>query len=185
MKFTLRRSSLVLAGAVFLSGVHPAAAAEKTSLHEKLNNGYSLLYHLCDQEKPLEMIMMVKTAPAAVAAFTKKISQTAGDDVDLLERMQAHDSSIRLDDNGLPQFELDVRQSIKEDKQHFLLFETKDNTFTQALLVSQIEATSYAMHLAKVLAQDEPNAKRAAALQRISDKWHALQREAYRLLAST
>ena len=147
-----------------------------------LNNGYSLLYQLCDQEKPVDMILIVKTTPRDVADFIHEVAKTSKDNEALLEDLQDHDKAIRFDRGGLPQFELNTRDAIKADKQHMLLFGTTDKAFARALLVTQIEAGSYCMNLAKVLADAETNPHRAAALQKISASWEKLRDKAYRLL---
>jgi hypothetical protein len=147
-----------------------------------LNNGYSLLHNLCDQEKSVELILVVKTTPKDVADFAHEVSKSAGNDLDLLDDLRDHDKAIRFDRGGLPQFELDTRASIKADKQHMLLFGTTNSAFARALLVTQIEAGSYGMNLAKVLAGAEPNPHRAAVLQKISSRWEKLRDKAYRLL---
>jgi hypothetical protein len=147
-----------------------------------LNNGYSLLHDLCDQEKQLDMILIVKTTPKDVADFAHEVSKAAKENLDLLEDLQDHDKAIRFDQGGLPQFEIDTRAAIKADKQHRLLFGTTDSAFARTLLVSQIEAGTYGANLAKVLADTEPNAHRAAVLQKISARWGKLRDKAYRLL---
>jgi hypothetical protein len=147
-----------------------------------LNNGYSLLHDLCDQEKSLDMILIIKTTPKDVADFAHEVSKSAKENFDQLEDLQDHDKAIRFDQAGLPQFELDTRDSIKADKQHLLLFGTTDKNFARALLVSQIEAGTYGMNLAKVLAGAEPNAHRAAVAQKISAHWEKIRDKAYRLL---
>jgi hypothetical protein len=166
-----------LAMLVLLSG--PVRADDNQAY---LNNGYSLLHGLCDQEKQVDMILVVKTTPKDIAEFAHQVSKTAKDNVALLEDLQDHDKAIRFDQAGLPQFELDTRASIKDDKQHLLLFGTTDKAFARALLVTQIEAGSYCMNLAKVLADAETNPHRAAALQKISASWEKLRDKAYRLL---
>ena len=110
------------------------------------------------------------------------MAKAAGKNEDLLDDLQDHDKAIRFDQKGLPQFELDTRDSIKADKQHMLLFGTTDKNFARALLVTQTEAGTYGMNLAKVLADAEPNPHRAATLQKISASWEKLRDKAYRLL---
>jgi hypothetical protein len=147
-----------------------------------LNNGYSLLHGLCGQEKQVDMILIVKTTPKDVADFVHEVSKSAAKNEDLLQGLQDHDKAIRFDQTGLCQFERDTRDSIKDDKQHMLLFGTTDQAFARALLVTQTEAGTYGMNLAKVLADAEPNPHRAAVLQKISASWEKLRDKAYRLL---
>ena len=45
-----------------------------------LTNGYSLLYKLCEQEKSVSLILMVKTAPKEDADFLHQVSDAAKED---------------------------------------------------------------------------------------------------------
>ncbi len=96
--------------------------------------------------------------------------------------MQDEDSAVVLDKNPLPQIEQDVRDSIKSDKQHQLLFGTSDSEFVRALVVSQVEATTYGAHLCKVLADQETSPKRVETLRKLSAKWLKQRNEAFRIL---
>jgi hypothetical protein len=149
-----------------------------------LINGYSLLHHLSEQEKPVDLILIVKTAPRAVADFAHEAAHTAGENLDLLDGLAARDHAIRFNEMGLPQFELDTREAIKDDKQHLLLFGTTNKDFSRAFLVTQIEAGTYGMNLAQVLSDAETNPHRAAVARKISKNWEALRDKAYGLLNS-
>ena len=150
-----------------------------------ITNGYSLLYKLCDQEKPVDMILIVKTTPKEIADYLHEVSKSAKEDLSLLDDLHDRDHAVRFNDPGLPQFEEDTRDSIRDDKQHLLLFGTKDSAFVRALLITQIEAGTYGMNLAKVLADAEPNAKRAAVVRKISQRWEKIRDRAYALLNAT
>ena len=91
----------------------------------------------------------------------------------------------RFDRRGLPQFEEDTRESIQGDKEHLLLFGTSGSAFVRAILVTQIEAGTYGMNLAKVLADAEPDTHRAAVVRKIGNRWEKLRDRAYALLNAT
>ena len=177
---------LLLGGALaaLLVLVSPLRASDAEKARY-LTNGYGLLYKLCDQEKPLDMILIVKTTPRNVADFLHQVSGSAKQDVNWLDELRDHDKALTFDDRGLPQFEEDTRNSIRADKQHMLLFGTSGSAFTRAILVTQIEAGTYGMNLAKVLADAEPNAHRASVVRKISDRWEKLRDRAYALLNAT
>jgi hypothetical protein len=78
--------------------------------------------------------------------------------------------------------EQDVRDSIKGEKQHQLLFATTGPDFVRALLISQSEATKYGANIAKVLSGEEPDPDRAATFRRLSAKWAQLYEEDFRML---
>ena len=106
----------------FLANV---AFAGEAALHqEKLNGGYYLLHHLASDEDQVPLLLVIKTAPPAVKDYADRISRTGKETLAALERMQQGDISLQFDKNPLPQIEQDVRDSIKADKQHHLLFGT-------------------------------------------------------------
>jgi hypothetical protein len=151
---------------------------------EKLNGGYFLLHQLCDDDAQLPLLLDVKHAPEAIETFAIRISKTAKESNSLLEQMQDSDPALNFDRNPLPSIERDVRASIQDEKQHQLLFGTSDDAFVRALLVSQVEASNYGRNLAKVLSEQESDAKRIKLLERISAKWLAIHSEAFRLLST-
>ncbi len=160
----------------------PAKAGETPGHQDYLNGGYYLLHHLCEDESGVAMIMIVKNAPPEIGSFTKRISRTADESIASLDDLRQGNRQLSFDKNPLPPVEQDVRDSIRGDKTHQLLEGTTGAEFVRTLLVSQIEASGYAMHLSKVLAENEKNPVRIQALQNISAKWLAIRRESYRLL---
>jgi hypothetical protein len=149
-----------------------------------LNGGYYLLHHLCEDEAKLPLLLDVKDAPPEIEKYAVHISKTAKESITALEHLQENDPHLNFDKNPLPRIERDVRESIQADKQHQLLFGTTGAEFVRALLVSQVEASSYARNLAKVLSQQEKNPDRVKTLQHISVQWRAIHEEAMRLLRS-
>ena len=172
--------SLLLGAGVVLT-MTPSSGDEK-SHQAKLNGGYFLLHQLADDEAQLPILLDLKHAPPEVVQYADKISKAGKETETALEKMQDHDPNIQLDRNPLPQIEQDVRDSIKGAKQHQLLFGTSNSEFVRALTVAQIEATSYASHLSKVLAEQESDPGRVRTLQHLSARWQALHDEAFRLL---
>lgn len=175
---------LYCAGLATLIALVVPARGDDHDAHYR-TNGYSLLYKLCDQEKPLELILIVKTTPKEVGDFLHQVSAAAKQDLHQLDELRDNDKSLKFDDRGLPQFEEDTRLSIRADKEHMLLFGTKGSAFARAILVTQIEAGTYGMNLAKVLADAEPNAHRAAVVRKIGARWEKLRDRAYALLNAT
>ncbi len=170
--------------AAFLVLAQPLHAADDDKARYR-QNGYGLLYKLCEQEQPLDLILIVKTTPKEVGDFLHQVSAAAKQDVNALDELQGHDKALTFAYRGLPQFEEDTRNSIRDDKQHMLLFVDTGSAFTRAILVTQIEAGTYGMNLAKVLAGAEPNAHRAAVVRQIGERWEKLRNRAYALLNAT
>jgi len=162
--------------------ISPMRGDEASDRQGKLDGGYFLLHQVSEDETQVPLLLAVKHAPSEATAYADRISKTAKETVSALDRMQEHDPVIQFDRNPLPRIERDARASIKDDKQHQLLFGTTDSEFVRALLVSQIEACTYALHLSKVLAEQETDPGRAKTLRHISAKWLGLRNEAFRIL---
>ena len=160
----------------------PAQGDEASNRIVKLNGGYYLLHTLAEDEAQLPLLLVVKHAPPGIAPYADQISKTAKKTLATLERLQEADPSIQFDRNPLPQIEQDTRASIKADKQHQLLFGTSDAEFARALLLSQIEACSYALNLSKVLGEQETDPDRSKTLRHLSAQWLDRRSEAFRLL---
>jgi hypothetical protein len=157
-------------------------AEPNVSTQRDLQVGFFLLHEVCHEESPLHFITLVKTTPKEVADFLGRISREADASVETIDAMEARDKSLVIEKNPLPDMELSVRKSIREDKQHQLLFGTSGPAFARALIVTQIEASNYIAHLSKVLAEEDPSPGRAKSLRDLSAKWLSLRDEAYRLL---
>jgi hypothetical protein len=149
------------------------------------NGGYYLLHNLLHDEADVDKIMLIKNASPEIGRFTKEVSALANDSLATLDSLQDKDPAIHFGDNPLPPIEQAVRDSIKGDKQHQLLFGTKGAAFVRALLVSQIEASMYAKHLATVLADREKNDHARHALEKMSGQWSRMADHAYTLLAES
>ena len=179
--WVFRLATISLVG-FFMLGTALVRAGEKSAQMEKLNGGYFLLHQLCVDEDKLPLLLVVKHVSPDIEDFADSVSRQAKDSLTVLDGFEDRDSSIRFDKNPLPQIEQDVRDSIKADKQHQLLFGTSNSEFERALLVSQIEATTYAAHLAGMLSEQERSPSRAKSLHHLSDQWLLVRKEAYRLL---
>jgi hypothetical protein len=148
----------------------------------KLNGGYYLLHKLAADESQLPLILDIKHSPPELSPYADQISKMGKETVKTIEDFHEHNPDLKFDRNPLPAIEQDTRDSIKDDKQHQLLFGTHDSEFVRALLVSQIEATTYGTNLCKVLADQEPDPGRAKVLTRLGAKWLDLRSKAYNLL---
>ena len=173
--------ALPFLGMIALVGL-PAHADDNSEHIRKLNGGYYLLHQLSDDESQLPLLLTVKHAPAEIGSFADEISKTGKETVSALDRLQESNPAIRLDQNPLPAIERETRDSIKDDKQHQLLFGTKDSEFVRCVLVSQIEASTYAKNLASVLADQETSPDRSRALRQISARWDGIRNKTYRIL---
>jgi hypothetical protein len=176
--------SMVCCAILILSipGLHPLKAGTVSKRSDELQGGYFLLHNLADEESSVSMLFLVKTAPEEVEVYGKQVSQTAKDTLDALDKIEDKNPSLHTDQNPLPQIELDVRASIRDEKQHQLLYGTTGPEFIRAFLITQIDASNYALNLTKVLADKETNPHRAQVLRNLSAQWQKAHDNAFRIL---
>jgi hypothetical protein len=160
-----------------------AVRANDASDHRAyLNGGYFLLHHVASDEDQVPLLLDMKHSAPEVISYADRISQTAKETMAAIESLQVKHPALHFDKNPLPDVEQDVRDSIQADKQHQLLFGTKNAEFIRAFLISQIEASTYALNLAKVLAEGEKNPATIRTLQHLSAQWLQRRDEAFLIL---
>jgi hypothetical protein len=171
-----------LSATVTIAGT-PCQAAEDESKMGKLNGGYFLLHDLSDNEASLPILLDLKHAPPEIQPFADEISKVAKETEAAIEKMQDRDPAIRYDKNPLPAIEKETRSAVSGDKQHRLLFGTHNDEFVRTLVVSQVEASGYAIGLCKALADDESDPARQKTLQHLAARWGTVRDDSYRLLS--
>jgi hypothetical protein len=147
------------------------------------NNCYSLLHQLLNDEKNVSLLRFIKREQDDVKSLVKKIAATSATGAKLLEEFAKHDPSINLDDIRLPPGEAATREAIASTKQKELLGQT-GGEFELSLLLTQLQALSYASHLAKVAGENESQPDRARALAGVSEDMENLYHEVFVLLLS-
>lgn len=145
------------------------------------NNCYSLLHQLLDDQKDVSLLRFIKREQEDVKELVKRIASTSGAGAKRLEEFAKADSSIRLDALQLPPGETATREAIASTKKKGLLGQSGAR-FELSLLLAEAEALSYASHLAKVAAQNEPQSERAQVLVAIGDEMRAFHHEVFELL---
>jgi hypothetical protein len=148
---------------------------------ELLNNCYSLLYQLLEEQKDVSLLRFIKREPSDVKTLINKIAKTSAAGGKLLEELARQDPAIRLDELRLPPGETATRDAIAATKQKELLGQSGVE-FELSLLLTQTEALSYGWHLASVISENEPNPDRAGALAGISKDMETAYQEVYALL---
>lgn len=147
------------------------------------NNCYSLLHQLLDEQKDVRFLRLIKREHSDVKNLIKRIAADSGAGSKLLEEFARRDPSIQLEDIRLPSGETSTRDAIASTKEKELLSQAGDK-FELTLLLTQTEALSYAWHLAKVAAENEPDPERAHALAGLSQDMENLYQEVFALLLS-
>jgi len=159
----------------------PAAAA---SLQQQTRvNSYSLLHQLLAQQRNVDKLLLIKLESAELKRLLKSIAATSGFGADRLEEFARQDRSIRLDQISLPPGETATRDAIASTKKKELLTPFNPN-FELDMLLTQSEALSYAWHLGKVAALNEPNAGRARFLNELSSELKGLHGQVFSLMGA-
>lgn len=146
------------------------------------NNCYSLLHQLLEDEKNVRLLLFIKREQEDVNQLIKKISANSGAGTNCW-RSSRHDPAIRLDDFRLPPGEIATRAAIAATKKQELLGQSGEQ-FELSLLLTQLQALSYAWHLAKVAGENEAQPERAQALAGVSADMQHLYNEVFGLLRS-
>ena len=186
MKIILPLLTVMLSAACVLTGCQSPKASSPGgggATRATRNNCYSLLHQLLDEQKHVSLLRFIKREQDDVKNLLKKIAAASGAGAKLLEEFARHDPSIKLDDIRLPPGDAATREAIASTKKKELLGQTGDE-FELSLLLTQIEALSYAWHLAKVAGENEFQPERARAVAGVSEDMKNLYREAFVLLLS-
>jgi len=147
------------------------------------NNCYSLLHDLLNDQKNVSLLLYIKREEDDVNRLIKKIAANSATGAKLLEEFATNDPSINLDDIRLPPGEAATREAIAATKKKELLGQTGDK-FELSLLLTQLQALSYAWHLAKVAGENESQPDRARALAGVSADMENLYHEVFVMLNS-
>jgi hypothetical protein len=180
------RTTVMLLAACVLTGCQSSRImppSESSAAQSTLNNCCSLLHQLLDEQKDVSILRFIKPENSALKGLTKRIAAASKAGAKLLEKFAESDPSINLKDIRLPSGEVSTRDAIASTKRKELLSQTGDK-FELTLLLSQTEALSYASHLAKVAAENEPQPDRARALTGLSGDMQNLYQETFALLLS-
>jgi hypothetical protein len=185
-KITLPLFAAMLSIACVVTGCQspkPRPQMDNGATRSTRNNCYSLLHQLLNAQKNDSLLRFIKREQDDVKTLVKKIAANSATGAKLLEEFARHDPSINLDAIRLPPGEAATREAIASTKRKELLSQT-GGKFELSLLLTQAQALSYALHLAKVAGENESQPDRARALAGISEEMANLYREVFLLLLS-
>jgi hypothetical protein len=186
MKIITSLLTVMLSAACVLTGCQSPKASspgQSGAAQSTRNNCYSLLHQLLDEQKNVSLLRFIKREKDDVKKLVKKIAAASGAGSKLLEEFARHDPSIDLHDIRLPPGDAATREAIASTKKKELLGQT-GGEFELSLLLTQIEALSYAWHLAKVAGENELQPERARAVAGLSEDMKNLYHEVFVLLLS-
>ncbi len=150
----------------------PAGSGKKSFDLTIRNNSLALLSDLLNDEKRVDMVLIIKRETPGLKRLIQEISETAADGAKRLQTLAKNDPDLILSKTDLPPGERAARKAVSKTKESLLLH-TKEAEFEFQLLLTQTEALNYGAHLALVAAENEP---RTAIAREFSDLSARLQR---------
>jgi hypothetical protein len=159
----------------------PPPAAPRTG--SASSHGYALLYELLGQQKDVDKLLVVKRERADLRELIGAIAETCGAAYERLAALGEADPRLNLVDTGLPVAEVASREGIADEKTKLLLTES-GKEFELQLVLSQLQALTYATHLSEVLARAEPDPERLAFVRELYRDASALRERTAALLRS-
>ncbi len=165
-----RLAGLLLMCAVSACNSPPARLhVQQTTSQYVRNNTYSLLYQLLNEEKDVSKLRFIKRENEDLKSLIKRVSASAKAGASQIEEFAKRDPSLALDQFDLPPGEKQTRASISSAEEKDLLLDS-GGKFELVLILSQIEALSYASHLAQVASQNDSQGERVRFLSDLSSE---------------
>ncbi|MEO8428734.1 MAG: hypothetical protein ABI651_16670 [Verrucomicrobiota bacterium] len=180
------RTVVFLIASAFVIGcqhVKSDAIPSTTAKQQLRNNCCSLLYEIFEAEKNVSKLLIIKSERPEVNRLIKDISSSAAAGAKKLEEVAKRDHKINLQLSELPPGERATRDAISKTRTRELLLASGAD-FELKLLLTQVEALSYASHLAKVAAKNEPQPDLAREFAGLSDEIQRLYSQVIALLNS-
>lgn len=161
-----------------MTGCNPFA---KPVTESELNQGYGIYYNLMKSESGVKDLLIIRSAADPVAELIREISATAESILETMDEWKEADPLLNYRQTGLPKVEKETRRSIAEYRAQQLMLGGED-TFERNLILTQIEASTYAWHFAKALAEDEESDERKAVIEEWAKAWEKHAESASKLL---
>jgi hypothetical protein len=163
--------------------IEPQPPAQPSQTLSVRNNTLSLLYQLFDQQKDVSKLLIIKRERPELKALIKDISAASAQGAKQLKEFAQRDSSLSLQVTDLPPGEAAVREAIATTRKKELL-SSSGRAFERSLLLSQIEALSYATHLVRVAAENDSDPDRARYFETLGRTMQSLHDRAVQVLSS-
>ncbi|HWB53603.1 MAG TPA: hypothetical protein VG722_05400 [Tepidisphaeraceae bacterium] len=138
-------------------------ALPATSVNQQLDEGYSLLYKLMDDESKVGKLFIIRSADKPITELVKQIGQSCKAAKERLDQFAGANQQIHFDMGDLPYIELQSRKLQASDDRHALLF-AKGDKFERRLIFTQAQAMNYGVQLCRALQKEEQNPIRKAFL---------------------
>jgi hypothetical protein len=160
----------------------PSSARASADLAVR-DNSLALLNDLLNDEKRVGLILLIKRETPELKQLVKGISGTAADGARMLKEWMKEDPRLKsaLSELHLPPGEVAARKAIAKTKQSVLL-RSKGEEFEFQILLTQMEALNYGVHLALIAAENEPDPKKARKLSQLADRMGPLLQQVIAVL---
>ena len=157
------------------------AAARGAGVDLRLSEGYGLLHALLAKQGGVDGILIVKGASGPGKDLIRRIAVASRDGAERIRGFAREDDRLRVDWTGLREVEQRARDQIEGATGKELLFSGDD--FEVRLLLTQSEATRYAVGLARVLLKIDRDEQRNQWLLDFVAGYDELRQEVVRRLA--
>lgn len=149
-----------------------------------LSEGYSMLYADARKMDYIDLALYVKNDSKEFDAVIHDISAYGADLAEQLKRAAKQYPGVRIDLSPLPEMEVRKRASIARDRVlQFLPFSGHGRgEFERTLLIGLSNALNHESHLARVMAEEEPDPQLKKLLQDADAHWAVLAARALDLL---
>lgn len=165
------------------ASVHPAPpSTQPLAADRSINEGYSLLYNLMDEESNVSKIFIIKRVDEAVSSPVKEIASACDTAKKQLDEYRKQDPALRYDVPSLPMVESRSRDLEGKTERNRLLG-SSGKEFELRLIFTQSEAMNYANHLCTALAEKEHEPARKAFLQRLATQCREFHERLMKLLS--
>lgn len=142
------------------NGEDPAdKAADLGKQRQILSEGYSLLYTDASHVDLVNLVLYVKIESDPFEKVIKEIAGYGGELKADLERIARDYPGVRIDLEPLPEMEMRKRFAIGKDKaiQFSPLGGRSGTEYERSVLISMANALNHESHLARVMAEEEPD----------------------------
>jgi hypothetical protein len=166
------KSVLLLACALALAGCAstPAPPSANGGMFRRQNEGYGLLYKLMSDDSDVSKIVIFTRADDSVVNLIREIASACQAAKKQMDEFPKSDNRIEYDEPDLPYIEAKGRKQQASDDEDALLT-SSGKEFEVRLIVSQAQATDYAVQLSKALEENEADPGRKAFLTKVSKQF--------------
>jgi hypothetical protein len=183
-RFNLRTYICILFGICFWgcqATTTPPREHFSSAARQVRNNAYSLLYDLLKDEQHVSKLLIIKRDRRELHHLIKRVSATAKEGAEQLQKFAKQDASFNLEATELPPAEQAARKAIADTKRKKLLA-SSGAEFEKNLLLTQAQALSYAIHLAQVAAKEDDDEPRLRFLSGFRMRLEDLYEQVVQLL---